>query len=118
MPRKLKSTKLTNRQIGAIIRALREEAQMTQLELSQRCGWPHEGRVSHYETGRSIISYADLVSICETLADPEDAYRRVREALLAPVKSKPLRDLSYSPRTLTITSKRTCKRKKEKANAK
>ena len=66
-----------NRAIVTVIRAARDDADVTQQELANRLGFTHR-QVVNMEHGRRAIHASDLIMIAKALnADPETLLRRV-----------------------------------------
>ncbi len=66
-----------NRAILTVIRAARDDADVTQQELADRLGMTHR-QVVNIEHGRRAIHAVDLIMIAKALGvDPEVLFRRV-----------------------------------------
>jgi transcriptional regulator with XRE-family HTH domain len=66
-----------NRAIVTVIRAARDDADVTQQELANRLGFTHR-QVVNMEHGRRAIHASDLIMIAKALnEDPETLMRRI-----------------------------------------
>lgn len=64
---------MKNNHIGTNIKAARTKAQLSQVELANKCGWEGDGqqaRISHYENKRRSPSLIDLDAIAKALGMP------------------------------------------------
>lgn len=76
-PAKQKERDRWNRAIVTVIRAARDDADVTQQELANRLGFTHR-QVVNMEHGRRAIHASDLIMIAKALnEDPETLMRRI-----------------------------------------
>lgn len=76
-PAKQKEKDRWNRAIVTVIRAARDDADVTQQELANRLGFTHR-QVVNMEHGRRAIHASDLIMIAKALnEDPETLMRRI-----------------------------------------
>jgi transcriptional regulator with XRE-family HTH domain len=76
-PTKQKERDRWNRAIVTVIRAARDDADVTQQELANRLGFTHR-QVVNMEHGRRAIHASDLIMIAKALnEDPETLMRRI-----------------------------------------
>jgi transcriptional regulator with XRE-family HTH domain len=76
-PVKQKERDRWNRAIVTVIRAARDDADVTQQELANRLGFTHR-QVVNMEHGRRAIHASDLIMIARALnEDPETLMRRI-----------------------------------------
>jgi transcriptional regulator with XRE-family HTH domain len=76
-PAKQKERDRLNRAIVTVIRAARDDADVTQQELANRLGFTHR-QVVNMEHGRRAIHASDLIMIAKALnEDPETLMRRI-----------------------------------------
>jgi transcriptional regulator with XRE-family HTH domain len=76
-PAKQKERDRWNRAIVTVIRAARDDADVTQQELANRLGFTHR-QVVNMEHGRRAIHASDLIMIAKALnEEPETLMRRI-----------------------------------------